>query len=260
MDTPEDQEKKIELTPFLERLAVAEGEAAAARATLANAEQHVTTLRCDMQEELRARLASGATTGDPLKDEVVDQFGFEPDRIAKFQAFSEELVASKGKEFLIIIHWEARTLFRAAISPSLHGLIPFPDDEEWCMPMRAYVLGHLTGERLKIVPGAKELGSFGAGLSLPFSRHAVMGFEGQGNRPELTLGPLVVRAGYGNYGYETLMLRILGLPKPSHLDMLLGHFQKDESGEIYILGASDPAPDATIPIEKLRDALRTNLL
>lgn len=140
---------------------------------LIGAKKDVAKLASSWQANFLERLKNGATTGDPLQDELVPWLGL--DSQPSFQAFTDcnrRLIAAKGQELLLICR---------------HSIPDFPNDLEgrsdtpfnW-----GYVFGILSGERLRIPDAPRDP------IFLPFERHFLWGWKGERGSGLTVNGPL----------------------------------------------------------------------
>ena len=86
----------------------------------------------------KALIESGATTGNPLEDEIIIAFGLNGPMLEKILAFNARLVSMRGAELFIVFSGSRRTMFGG------------PGSGEHPVSVQRAYLGILSGERLKV--------------------------------------------------------------------------------------------------------------
>lgn len=131
---------------------------------LNNAKKALSDSDSAAQQDFISRIENGETTGDPLQDELLKHFGFSKDLLDGVLAFSQRLVAAKGKELLLQTTYEVRYRFGSEIRPGDIGTV------------HGYVLGILSGNPLIMnPPGCEEL--LDPHIVLPFERYVTMNHQ-----------------------------------------------------------------------------------
>jgi hypothetical protein len=148
----------IHLGVFFAQQKAHEDEVAARQKHLDEAVASLNAFNGEKKEEIRAALEAGATTGDPLQDEIVRSFGLWEQTLAKLTEFSRQLVAHKGKEFAIVCDYQRRIRFT---------MLPSDSGESDFFGTRSVIFGVLSGDRLRLTDS-----DISAGFVFPFSRYA----------------------------------------------------------------------------------------
>lgn len=155
--------KTIDLAAFLTGQRLIETLIDDLNSQLALANIELREFNAKTKEQIIAELNAGATTGDPLQDEIIRHFGLDGKAIDKITAFSRRLVAAAGRELLIAIPYRKQKKF------PMFGPVG-PDCFTACC---GYVLGILSGESLRLKTSPES------SLEFPFKCYIVSGFEDQ---------------------------------------------------------------------------------
>ena len=113
-----------------------------AKAALEKAQLELSAFDADAKAEIEKAIEQGASLGNPLQDRLISFVGVDIERMEKYLAFNDRLVAGKGEDFLIV--WDQKD-------------------------MSSYVLGTLSGKPMEVAYKAEEI--TGLFITIPFERY-----------------------------------------------------------------------------------------
>lgn len=170
--------EEIDLRPFLDRQSVLKKEVEAARAVLRQAELSLSTFMSDAQLKIIEGMKAGGTTGDALYDECLTVFGLNQQYNAPIVGFNQRLMARAGKKCLLTFRGKQRIRYSGSGDSS----------EQDYIPITTYVLGILSGERLRIAKDDTPMGYWI--ITFPFSRYVSRGLVDSEQETKPRKGPL----------------------------------------------------------------------
>ena len=200
-------EKTLDLEPFKRRAASLSEEVRVASETLNIAQQKLSDFERSANQDICNLIEKGKTTGDPLYDECLLQFGLEIARVfvdekvvPHILKFNQKLVSAGGKKCLIAISGRKRVRWGG----------PGDSSEQDYISTTCRILGTLSGKRLEISSHEKRRGLSNVRISFPFSRYVTSGLEeseieeGADKRP--IKGRLVLFPRYSSDGLSSVDL------------------------------------------------------
>lgn len=172
------ENKKIELEDFFLKQSGLQRDIGEAMQKVNVAQTMLSAFNEDAKTALIESLGLGYSTGDPLRDEVLQIFGLDKEILDKVVAFNDRLIKSRGKEMIAVFPYRQRIRFGG----------PGDKRESDYANCEGYVFGVLSGERLKLTRSGENRWDDLKAM-IPFDRHVVWGFNG--NRTTGALRPKI---------------------------------------------------------------------
>lgn len=157
-------DNRLDLAPFQKRQRLLSERETATKAEVLKAQRELAECWTKSKHEISSLIAQGMSTGNPLHDECLREFGLDEKRIANLLAFNQKLVGAKGKKCVLTFTWRQRLSFHLMDPDAGRDA-----SKEDFVTRTGYIVGVLSGERMVFI----SVNPFGFQIELPFKKYTI---------------------------------------------------------------------------------------